>query len=154
MWKFNTLEFETSAEVTKCAFRCLTSSPQHSKYEISKSNSWKITSFLKKLRYFRGSRFSHCFVLSTSPHYSLPIRFHANNYFESLPKGDQKKISLNANRYQILQWETLDYLPITKRGRSSPGNVNNLGIGKDMSDDHWHSLAQGSRIIRSEKTPL
>ena len=45
----------------------------------------------QKLRYFRGSRFSQCFILS---HYykatRLPItryqvRFHADNYFEYLP---------------------------------------------------------------------
>ena len=27
-----------------------------------------------KLRHFRGSRFSQCFILSTSPHYSLPSK--------------------------------------------------------------------------------
>ena len=32
-------------------------------------------SFLsRKLRYFRRSRFSHCFILSTSPHYTLPSK--------------------------------------------------------------------------------
>ena len=37
----------------------------------------------QKLRYFRGSCFSQCVILSSSPHYSLPsIRFYANNYFE------------------------------------------------------------------------
>ena len=51
-----------------CAFRYLTSK---SNSEVSKSNLWKITSFLKTF-YFRGSRFSQCFTLSTAPHDSLP----------------------------------------------------------------------------------
>ena len=32
-----------------CAFRCLISRPQNSKSEVLKSNSWKITSFLKTM---------------------------------------------------------------------------------------------------------
>ena len=53
---FQMLDFETS----------------NSKSEVSKSNSWKITSLSssRKLRHFRGSCFSQCFILSTSPHYS------------------------------------------------------------------------------------
>ena len=39
----------------------------------------------RKLHHFRGSRFSQCFILSTSPYYSLPGRFYANNNFEYLP---------------------------------------------------------------------
>ena len=59
-----------------CAFRCLISRPQKSNSEISKSNSREITSFSNTLlRYFRGSRSSQCFILSTSPHYSLPSKF-------------------------------------------------------------------------------
>ena len=46
---FQMLDFETS----------------NSKSEVSKSNSWKITSFSK-----RGSCFLQCFILSSSPHYS------------------------------------------------------------------------------------
>ena len=49
-------------------------------FETSKSNSevWK-SNFVKnyfsqKLRHFRGSCFSHCFILPASPHYSLPVR--------------------------------------------------------------------------------
>ena len=48
-----------------CAFRCLRSWNQiREKLFLS----WK-------LRYFRGSCFSQCFILSTSPHYSLPSKF-------------------------------------------------------------------------------
>ena len=37
----------------------------------------------RKLPHFRGSRFSQCFILSTSSHYLLnQVRFDANNYFE------------------------------------------------------------------------
>ena len=44
--------------------------------EVLKSNSWKITFFSRKLCYLRGSRFSHCFILSTSLHYLLiPSKF-------------------------------------------------------------------------------
>ena len=43
--------------------------------DVSKSNSWKITSFSKTIRYFRGSRFSQCFILTTARHCLLPSMF-------------------------------------------------------------------------------
>ena len=39
----------------------------------------------QKLRYFRVSRFSQCFILSVALRCSLPRRFYANIYFELLP---------------------------------------------------------------------
>ena len=46
-------------------------------FETSKSNSevskWKLP-HSRKLRYFRGSRFSQCVIPSTAPHYSLPSK--------------------------------------------------------------------------------
>ena len=48
---FQMLDFETS----------------NSKTEVSKSN----LILSRKLRPFRGSRLSQCFILATSPHYSL-----------------------------------------------------------------------------------
>ena len=36
----------------------------------------------RKLRHFRESRFSQCFIPSTSPYYSSPRQVYANNYFE------------------------------------------------------------------------
>ena len=81
LWKF---ELDWSSELrdnyerkkltchTKlCAFRCSISRPQilnlRSRNQIRGEllHSWK-------LRHFRGSHFSQCFILSTSPHYSLP----------------------------------------------------------------------------------
>ena len=44
-----------------------------SNLEVSKSNSWKTTHFSKTC-HFRGSRFSQCFIPSTSLHYSSPIK--------------------------------------------------------------------------------
>ena len=41
--------------------------------EVSKSNSWKITSFSKTI-YLRGSRFSQCLILSAAVHYSLQLQ--------------------------------------------------------------------------------
>ena len=53
--------------------------------EVSKSNSWKITS-LSKTTVLRGSRFSQCFILSTALHCLLyQVRFYAKKYFELLP---------------------------------------------------------------------
>ena len=49
-----------------CAFRCLISRPQ-----ILNQIRGKLL-LSRKLFYFRGRRFSQCFILSTSPHYSLP----------------------------------------------------------------------------------
>ena len=58
----------------------------NSKSDVSKSNSWKITSSWK-LRYFRGSRYLQCFILSNQPLLitRYHVRFYANNYFEKLP---------------------------------------------------------------------
>ena len=49
-------------------FQMLDSKTSNSKSEVWKSNLWKITSY-RKLSHFRGSRFSQCFIPSTSPHY-------------------------------------------------------------------------------------
>ena len=47
-----------------------------SKSEVSKSNTWKIASFSKtNVRHFSGSRFTQCFIQSTSPHYLLSSKF-------------------------------------------------------------------------------
>ena len=54
-------------------FQMLYFETSSSKSEVSKSHSWKITFFSRKLRHFRGSCFSQCFILSPSPHYSLPL---------------------------------------------------------------------------------
>ena len=39
----------------------------------------------QKVRSFRGSPFSQCFILSTALYWSLTTSFYANNYFEWLP---------------------------------------------------------------------
>ena len=56
-----------------CAFRWLISRPQ-----VLNLRSWsQIRGKLRislKLCYFKGSRFSQCFLLSTSPHYSSPSK--------------------------------------------------------------------------------
>ena len=55
---------------------------------ISKSNVFVrnyVLSFSKTIRYYRGSRFLQCVMLSTALHCSLPSKFFANNYFELLP---------------------------------------------------------------------
>ena len=53
----------------------------NSKSEATKSKSWNII-LSRKLHHFSGSRFSQCFIPSTSPHYSLPSKVCANKYFE------------------------------------------------------------------------
>ena len=55
---FQMLDFETS-----------TSKSEVSNFKFDENN---ILS--RKLRHFRGSCFSQCFILSTSPHYSLPSK--------------------------------------------------------------------------------
>ena len=91
LWKF---ELDRSSELrdnyerkkhpshTKlCAFRCLISRPQ-----ILYLRSWnQIRGKLllsRKLSHFRGSRFSQCFILSTSPHTRYQVRFYDDKYFE------------------------------------------------------------------------
>ena len=81
LWKF---ELDWSSELrdnyerkkhpchTKlCAFRCLISRPQILNLRSRNQIRGKLL-LSRKLRHFRGSRFSQCFILSTSPHYSLP----------------------------------------------------------------------------------
>ena len=60
-----------------CAFRCSISGPQNFILKVSKSNSNSSGKLLlsRKLRYFRGSRFSQSFILSTSLHCLSPSRF-------------------------------------------------------------------------------
>ena len=54
-----------------CAFRCLISRLQIlNMRSLNQIREKKLLS--RKLHYFRGSRFSQCYILSTSPHYSLP----------------------------------------------------------------------------------
>ena len=45
----------------------------NSKSEVSKLNLWELL-LSRKLHHFGGSHFSHCFILSTSPRYSFPIK--------------------------------------------------------------------------------
>ena len=52
-----------------CAFRCLISRPQILNRRSLNQICGKLLLF-QKLRHFRGSCFSQCFILSTSPHYS------------------------------------------------------------------------------------
>ena len=56
-----------------CAFRCLISRPQILNLRSQNQISGNIL-LSQKLLHFRGSRFSQCFILSTSPHYSLPSK--------------------------------------------------------------------------------
>ena len=58
-------------EVVVCC-QMLDFETSNSNSEVSKSNSWKITSFSKTTSLQRESRFSQCFIPSTSPYYSLP----------------------------------------------------------------------------------
>ena len=70
----------TYSHTKLCAFR-FDLEPSKSNYEVSKSNSNIICMYenyfclSRKLRYFRGSRFSQCFILSTAPHWSLTMKF-------------------------------------------------------------------------------
>ena len=61
-----------------CAFRCLISRPQN----LNLRSRNQIRRKLRKLRYFRGSCFSQCFILSEALHCLLPNTFYADNYFE------------------------------------------------------------------------
>ena len=64
-------------------FQMLGFETSNSKLEVLKKSIRGNLLLSPKLRHFRGSRFSQCFILSTSPHYSLPqVRFYADNYFE------------------------------------------------------------------------
>ena len=64
-----------------CAFRCLISRPQILNLRSRNQVRGKLL-LSRKLRHFRGSRFSQCFILSTSPQPSDQVRFYADNYFE------------------------------------------------------------------------
>ena len=54
-----------------CAFRWLISRPQVLNFRSQNQIRGKLL-LSQKLWHFRGSRFSQCFILSTSPHYSSP----------------------------------------------------------------------------------
>ena len=47
----------------------------HVKAEVFYNKLSKNLHLCQKLRYFKGSCFSQCFIQSTSPHYSLPSQF-------------------------------------------------------------------------------
>ena len=64
-----------------CAFRCLISKPQILILRSRNQIRGKLL-LSRKLGYFSGSRFSQCFIPSTSPHYTYQVKFYANNYFE------------------------------------------------------------------------
>ena len=56
-----------------CAFRCLISRPQILNLRSPNQICGKIL-LSRKLLHFRGSHFSQCFILSTSPHYLVPSK--------------------------------------------------------------------------------
>ena len=81
LWKFElnwSLKLRDSSERKKhpchtkfCGFKWLISRPQI--LNLGSRNQIRGKLLLsRKLCHFRGSRFSQCFVLATSPHYSLP----------------------------------------------------------------------------------
>ena len=81
LWKFelnwssklrdNNERKKTHCHTKLCAFRCLISRPQI--LQLRSRNQIRRKLLLsRKLHFFRESRFSQCFILSTSPHYSLP----------------------------------------------------------------------------------
>ena len=60
--KITMKEKKNTCHTKLCVFRCLISKPQI----------LNLKSRTRKLRHFKGSRFSQCFKPSTSPHNSLP----------------------------------------------------------------------------------
>ena len=64
-----------------CAFRWLISGPQILNLRSRNQIRGKLL-LSRKLLHFRGSRFSQCLILPTSPHTRYQVRFYANNYFE------------------------------------------------------------------------
>ena len=81
MWKFELNWSSKLRDITErkkhpcnkksCVLRCLISRPQILNLRSQNQICWKLL-LSQKLCYFRGSRFSKCFIPSTSPHYSLP----------------------------------------------------------------------------------
>ena len=63
-----------------CAFRCLISGPQILNFEVSKSNSWKITSFTKTTS--EGAVSHNVLYYQPLPKCRYQVRFYANNYFD------------------------------------------------------------------------
>ena len=61
---------KTICHTKLCAFRCSSSRPPILNPRARNQISQKITFFSRKLRHFRESRFSQCFILSTYPQYS------------------------------------------------------------------------------------
>ena len=88
LWKFEliwSLKLQDNNErkntlVTRSDFTCLIS-----RLQILNLRSWNQIRW--KLPYFRGSRFSQCFILSNQPPpiTRYQVRFSDNNYFEKLP---------------------------------------------------------------------
>ena len=100
LWKFelnwslkllDNYERKNTLVTRNTCFQMLGFETSNSKSEVSKSNSWKITSFSKNYN------FSQCFILSTALHCSI-TSFYTNNYFEELPtvscafKGASQKL--------------------------------------------------------------
>ena len=56
-----------------------------SKSEVSKSNSWKITSFLENYGTSEGAVSHNVLYYQPLPDTRHQVKFYANNYFESLP---------------------------------------------------------------------
>ena len=81
LWKFelkrssklrdNNEEKKHPCHTKLCAFRWLISRPQVLNLRSRNQICGKLL-LSRKLWHFRGSRFSQCFILSTSPHYSSP----------------------------------------------------------------------------------
>ena len=105
LWKFDlnwSLKFRDNKHLCRtklCAFRCLISVPQNlilrSRNQIQ-IFSWKLL-LSQKLRYFRGSRFSQCFILSTASHWLLQSKFFLNNCFVV---SNYQSFSVITNRVQ------------------------------------------------------
>ena len=72
----------------------------NSKLEVSKSNSWKITSFSKTAPLQREPFLTIFFYYQPLPTTRYQVRFYANNYFEQLP------IVSNAFKTDVPQLET------------------------------------------------
>ena len=63
-------------------FQMLDFETPQSNSDVLKSNSWKITSFLKTTSLKREPFLTMFYILSTSHDFDFQVRFYANNYFE------------------------------------------------------------------------
>ena len=77
--KKNTLSHEV------VCFQMITSETSNSKSEVSKSNSWKMTSFSKTIILQRKLFLTMFYTINSSPLLVTNYIFYANNYFEWLP---------------------------------------------------------------------